>query len=86
MDKRVQKCAEILERPFLQAKLLNGDMTAQDIVYHRKCLTGLYKKVNAAQLNGCYNKEKCQLHGLAFSQRVAFLKENVYYSTDKNTF
>ena len=48
LNRRVRKCAEILERPFLQAKSLHGNMKAQDAIYSRNCLTELNKKANAA--------------------------------------
>ena len=39
LDKRVRKCAEILEKPFLNSELLNEGMIAQDAIYPRNGLT-----------------------------------------------
>ena len=83
LDERVRKCAEILGKRFLQAKLLKGDMIAQDAMYHRNCLTDLYKKANAAQLDGNYNDAERQLHGIAFSEVVTYIKEVTMYTSEK---
>ena len=52
MDARVKDCARFLEENFLQAKLSFGDMVNQESKYNNNCLTDLYKKANAAQLDG----------------------------------
>ena len=83
LDTRVRKCAEILGKCLLQAKLLNGDMIAQDAMYHRNCLTDLYKKANAVQLDGNYSDSKRQLYGIAFSEVVTYIDEMTIYSPEK---
>ena len=83
LDARVRKCAEILGKRLLQAKLLNGDMIAQDAMYHRNCLTDLYKKANAVQLDGNYSDFQRQLHGIAFSEVVTYIDEMAIYSPEK---
>ena len=65
LHERVQKCAEILGKPFLQAKVPKGYVIAQDTMYHRNCLTDLYKKA-VGQLDGNYSDSEKQLHGIAF--------------------
>ena len=62
----------------LQAKLLNGDMIAQDSMYHKNCLTSLYKKANNAQLDGNYSDSERQLHG------IACIKETDVHLSDNN--
>ena len=83
LDEHVWKCVEILGKPFLQDKLLNGDMIIHDAMYHRKCLTDLYKKANAAQLDGNYSDSKRQLHGIAFSEVVTYIDEMTTYTPEK---
>ena len=83
LDECVRKCAEILGKPFLPAKLLKGDMIAQDAMHHRNCLTDLYKKANAAQLDGNYSDSKRQLHGIAFSEVVTYIEEMTLYIPEK---
>ena len=70
LNKRVRKCAEILEKPFLNSELLNEDMITQDAIYHRNGLTDSYKKANVTQLDGSYDEKEYQLHGLVFSELV----------------
>ena len=70
LDKRVRKCAEILEKPFLNSESLNEDMIAQDAIYPRNSLTDSYKKANVTQLDGSYDEKEYQLHDLVFSELV----------------
>ena len=83
LDYRVRKCAEILEKRLLQAKLMNRDMIAQDAMYHRNCLTDLYKKANAAQLDGNYSDSERQIHGIALSEVVTYIDGMTIGSPDK---
>ena len=46
INKRVRKCAVILEDTLLLGKLIiSGVMMAQDAKYHAKCLVALYRKL-----------------------------------------
>ena len=83
LDERVWKCAEILGKSFLQAKLLKGDMIAQDALYSRNCLTDLYEKANAAQLDGNWSDSERQLHGIAFSEVVTYIEEMTMHTPEK---
>ena len=76
LDECVRKFAEILGKPFLQAKLLKGDMIAQDAMYHQNCLFDLYKKTNAAQPDANYSYSERQLHGIAFSEKGDLYRRN----------
>ena len=66
----------------LQAKLLNQDMIARGVVYHRNCLTNMYKNANAAQLDRNYSDSKRQLYGIAFSEVVTYIEEITMYLSD----
>ena len=70
-------------KPFLQAKLLKGDMIAQDAMYNQNCLADLYKKANAAQLDATYSDSERQLHGIAFSEVVTYIEELTMYTPEK---
>ena len=83
LDESVWKCAEILRKPFLQAKLLREDIIAQDAMYHQNYLTDLYKKANAAQLDANYSDSEKQLHGIAFSEMVIFIEEMTMHTPEK---
>ena len=58
-------------------------MIAQDAMYHRNCLTDLYKKANAAHLDATYSDSKRQLHGIAFSEVVTYIEEMTVYTPEK---
>ena len=47
LDKHVSEWAEYLRDSKLLAKLSEGDMTATEAKYHRKCLTELYNRVKS---------------------------------------
>ena len=75
LNQRVQRCAKILDDTILYAELQQGDMIAQDALYHRKCLLDLYRKANAKQVEGYYTELERQLHGITFSEIVSFIEE-----------
>ena len=52
-------------------------------MYHRNCLTDLYIKANAVQLDGNYSDSERQLHGIAFSEVVTYIDEMTIYSPEK---
>ena len=59
-------------------------MIAQDAMYHRNCLTDLYKKANAVQLDGNYSDSETQLHGIAFSEVVTYIDEMTSTALKRN--
>ena len=61
----------------------NGDMIAQDAMYHRPCLLDLYRKASTSQLEGHYSDKERQLHGIALSELVAFLETSYISVEDK---
>ena len=46
LDQRVRRCANVLEDSYLHAKLQNGDIIAQDAMYHKVCLSNLYRSAS----------------------------------------
>ena len=49
-------------------------MITQDAMYHRNCLTKLYKEASAKQLEGQYTDGERKIHGMAFGAVVAFIE------------
>ena len=73
---RVRKCAHLLDDARLHANLEQGDMIAQDAMYHSKCITELYRRANTRQLEGHYTDPERQLHGIALSEIASFIEES----------
>ena len=44
LDKRLNECARNLNDGKLLARLTGGDIVAQELKYHRSCLTSLYNR------------------------------------------
>ena len=83
LDQRVRRCARILDDSLLHAKLQCGDMIAQDAMYHRGCLSNLYRNASSVQLEGHYTDQERRLHGIAFSELISFIEETVTSSQDR---
>ena len=47
LDKRLNECARNLNDGTLIARLSGGDVVAQEVKYHRSCLTALYNRERA---------------------------------------
>ena len=72
IDVKVHRCAIKLEDTALLAKLEPGDMIALEAKYHQKCIANLYNSARALVFNkSCYP----HLHGIAFAEFVAFMKD-----------
>ena len=54
LDRKVKECAQVVGDRHLLAELAAGDMVAINAVYHRACLTRLYRK---AETVGCDSTE-----------------------------
>ncbi len=57
----------------LLAKLATGDMLAIEAKYHQNCLSSLYNRARQEAPKGNDGMESC-LHGIAFTELVAFLE------------
>ena len=68
---------------FLHAKLQNGDMIAQDAVYHKACVSNLYRTGSNKHLGGYFSDEQRKLSGIAFGEVVTFIQETLSTSTDQ---
>ena len=76
LDLGVRRYAKVFHNSILHTKLQHGDMIAQDAMYHQNCLTSLYKKALAKQLEGQYTGDKRKLRGMVFGSVVAFIEES----------
>ena len=76
LDKKVRECAMTLQDFDLLAKLSEGDMIAQDAMYHSLCLLAFYKKANSANDNSApiVDEEK-ELHGMVLAELAAFTQQ-----------
>ena len=82
LDPRVRRCAHILNDSLLYAKLRGGDLIAQDVKYHRYCLTKLYRKASNNQLEGYFTNDERKLHYTAFGRVISFVEEALLNATD----
>ena len=81
LDQRVRMCVNFLEDSHLHSKLQCGDMIVQDALYHKICLTSLYRKASNKQLGGHYSEKQRKLAGIAFGEVVAFIEETLLTAT-----
>ena len=51
-------------------------MIAQDAMYHKSCLSNLYRKEAARQLEGQYDEDGKKKHGIAFGEMLSFIEES----------
>ena len=76
LDCRVRQCVDVLQDSVLHAKLMKGEAIAQEAVYHKLCLLDLYRRANNIQLeDDCTDRER-QMHGITFSELIAFIEES----------
>jgi hypothetical protein len=60
LNTRLHQCAQNLQDQNLLAKLSAGDVVAQELKYHRACLTSLY--LNVELVSNCLNLDSYKLH------------------------
>ena len=73
----------MLEDSYLYAKLQNGDLIAQDAMYHKVCLSNLYRSASYKQLEGNFSDYERKLQGIAFGEVVAFIEESLMASAEQ---
>ena len=76
LDKKVRECAMTLQDFDLLAKLSEGDMIAQDAMYHPLCLLVFFKKAKSVNDHSApiVDEEK-ELHGMVLADLVAFIQQ-----------
>jgi len=72
LDKRLNECARNLNDVRLMARLSGGDIVAQELKYHRFCLTALYnrERVHFSSQNSQEIREK-EAHPIVFSELIS---------------
>ena len=76
-DKKVRKCSMAVQDFDLLAKLSSeGDMIAQDAMYHPFCLLAFYKKAKSVNDHPApiLDEEK-ELHGMVLAELAAFIQQ-----------
>ena len=82
LDAKVRAAAKDTDNTVLYAKLQNGDMVAQDALYHSDCLCQLYRDASKARIGEDVDHEKRKLHGLAFAKVISFIDEMLLESEE----
>ena len=78
LDSRVRRAAKDTNNTLLYSKLQNGDMCAQDALYHSECICKLYRDAHKARFGTETSEKERKLHGLAFSKVISFIDEQMY--------
>ena len=74
LEKRVKKCANILEDNALLGKPNAGDMIALDALYYSTCLLNLYRECNQKKTEVAYNDTIKQIHGQVLRQLAQYME------------
>ena len=74
LEKRVKKCANILEDNALLGKPSAGDMIALDALYYSTYLLNLYRECNQKTTEVAYNDTVKQIHGQVLRQLAQYMK------------
>lgn len=82
LDAKVRRAAKDTNASILYAKLENGDMCAQDALYHSDCLCKLYREATRARMGEDINDNDRKLHGLAFSKVLSYIDETLLASNE----
>ena len=64
----------MLEDSYLHAKLQNGDLIAQEAMYHKVCLSNLYRSISYKQLEGNFSDYERKLQRIDSGEVVAFIE------------
>ncbi len=75
LDKKVNDCARLLGDKHLLSKLSAGDMIAINAVYHRACLTRLYRKVETVGCDMTESPRTQVMRSHVLSELLDFIEE-----------
>ena len=76
LDKKVKECAHILGDKHLLAQLAVGDMVSMDAVYHRACLTRLYRKVETIGCDISESNETQVIRAYVLNELLEFIEDH----------
>lgn len=74
LDRKVKECAQVVGDRSLLAKLAAGDMVAIDAVYHRACLTRLYRKAETVGCDTNENNETQVIRAYVLNELLDFIE------------
>ena len=74
-EKRVRKCAKILEDNALLGKLSAQDVIALDAIYHSTCLLNLYRECNQKETEVTYDDTNKKIHGHFLSELAKYMEQ-----------
>ena len=90
LDKRLNECARNLNDGKLLARLTGGDIVAQELKYHRSCLTALYNRERANPVTVAKERKEQsgekEIYPLAFSELLAYIVETKLSTDDPVVF
>ena len=77
LEKRVRKCATILNDNSLLGKLSSGDLVAQEAVYHPTCLLSLYRisRKREEDEGTPENDSTKQIHGQVLAELAQYMEQ-----------
>ena len=84
LNERLNQCARTLNNGKLLAKLSAGDVVAQELKYHPRCLTDLYNSERAHR-NAIKQEENCsgkEVYPVAFSELVIYIMDSKVTGTE----
>lgn len=80
LDKRLNECARNLNDVRLMARLSGGDIIAQELKYHRSCLTALYNRERAhfasQSSQEALSTREQEAHPIVFSELLVYIVES----------
>ena len=77
LDANVRKMATELKDTLLLAKLSSGDMIATDAVYHKHCLTGLFKyRSSIRQKESSFDSTELKCEAIALAELISYIEES----------
>lgn len=86
VDANVRECAALLNDSKLLGKLSTGDMMALDAMYHRRCLSMLYRKAVYAKNQAAAESHDSVSESLALAELVSFIEDSRNDSDDEQVF
>ena len=79
LDTRLHECATTLNDGKLLARLSGGDAIAQELKYHRTCLTNLYNRetshLKSLEKSSCRSEAEADVYPLVLSELVKYMVE-----------
>jgi len=75
----VRRCAFLLKDEMLASRLIGTDLIALDALYHRNCLTDLYRRARKVEQIDSPESNTIINHGTALAELIAYIGERSSY-------